>query len=99
MAVNISKPPVNLREELIALKAKVNGGAQQEAFWFSGDSTKTAFPLPKGWKPKFVYLAGALQRPGSAEDYTVSYDGFTHTVNFAVAPALVDVGIISVREV
>lgn len=99
MAVNFTKPAVNLREELASLRARVNAGSPQEAFWFSGDSTETAFPLPNGWKPKFVYVDGALKRPGAGEDYTVSYDGFTYIVNFVVAPALVDVGIICVREV
>jgi len=46
-----------------------------------------------------VFVDGALYRPGSGEDYTISYDGFIYTVVFAVAPASVDVGIICEQEV
>jgi hypothetical protein len=99
MTVNITKPAQNLREELAALRAKVAAGVAQEAFWFSGDGATTAFALPRGWTPKFVYVDGALKRPGTGEDYTVSFDGFIHSLTFAVAPAAVDVGVICVREV
>lgn len=98
MAVNVSKPAMNLREELAALRAQVRASAQ-EAFWFSGDGSETDFALPRGWKPKFVYVDGLLKRPGAAEDYQVQFDGFIYTVAMAVAPATVDVGIIAVREV
>jgi hypothetical protein len=99
MTVYVEKPELNLREELAALRAKVAAGVAQEAFWFSGTGAQTAFVLKRGWKPKFVYVDGALRRPGTGEDYTVGYDGFIYTVNFAVAPAAVDVGVICVREV
>ncbi|MDP7152581.1 MAG: hypothetical protein QGI08_04280 [Paracoccaceae bacterium] len=99
MAVSISKPELNLREELAALRAKVAAGVTQEAFWFSGDGATTTFALPRGWKPKFAYVGGALKRPGTGEDYTISYDGFIYSLVFAVAPATVDVGVICVREV
>jgi hypothetical protein len=99
MTVNISKPELNLREELVALRAKDTAGVAQEAFWFSGDVATTTFAMPRGWKPKFAYVGGALKRPGTGEDYTVSYDGFIYSLVFAVAPATVDVGVICVREV
>jgi hypothetical protein len=99
MAVNIEKQAQNLREELASLRAKVAAGVAQEAFWFSGTGALTTFPMPRGWRPKFVYVDGALKRPGSGEDYTVTYDGFIYTVAFAAAPATVDVGVICVREV
>lgn len=99
MTVTITKPEVNLREELAALRAKVAAGGAQEAFWFSGTGAQTAFALPRGWRPKFVYVDGALRRPGTGEDYTVSIDGFIYTITFAVAPATVDVGVICVREI
>ena len=98
MTVYIEKEAQNLREELAALRARVASGVAQEAFWFSGTGAQTAFALPRGWKPKLVYVDGALRRPGTGEDYSVSYDGFIYTVNFAVAPATVDVGVICVRE-
>lgn len=96
MAVTFSKPAVNLRDEVTSLKAQVNLSAQ-ELFWFDGNSSETDFSLDRGWKPKFVYVNGALFREGTLEDYTVSYDGFIYTVSFAVAPAAVDVGIIAER--
>lgn len=98
MTVYIEKEAQNLREELAALRARVAVGVAQEAFWFSGTGAQTAFGLPSGWKPRFVYVDGALRRPGTGEDYTVSFDGFIHTVTFAVAPAIVDVAVICVRE-
>ena len=99
MTVYIEKEAQNLREELAALRARVAVGVAQEAFWFSGTGAQTAFALPSGWKPRFVYVDGALRRPGTGEDYTVSFDGFIYTVTFTVAPATVDVGVICVREV
>ena len=98
MTVYIEKEAQNLREELAALRARVAMGVAQEAFWFSGTGAQTTFTLPRGWKPKFVHVDGALRRPGTGEDYTVSFDGFIYTVTFAVAPATVDVGLICVRE-
>jgi hypothetical protein len=97
MTVSISKPAVNLREELADLRNQPR--TEQETFFYSGDSSTTDFPLPKGWKPKFVYVDGALKRPGTGEDYTVSFDGFIYSLVFAVAPAAVDVGVICVQEV
>ena len=99
MTVTITKPALNLREELAALRAKVAAGVAQEAFWLSGDGATTTFALPRGWKPKFAYVDGALKRPGTGEDYTVTFDGFIYSLVFAVAPATVDVGVICVREV
>ena len=99
MTVTITKPAVNLREELAVLRARLALSLAQEAFWFSGDGATTTFALPRGWKPKFVFIDGALKRPGSGEDYAVSYDGFIHSLVFAVAPATVDIGAICMREV
>lgn len=98
MTVYVTKPEVNLRDELVSLRAKVDTGLAQEAFWFAGDGATTTFAMARGWKPKFVYVDGALKRPGTGEDYTVTYDGFIHSVVFAVAPSTVDVGVICVRE-
>ena len=49
-----------------------------------------------GWKSKFVYVDGALKRPGTDEDYTISFDGFIYSLTFAVVRAAMDVGVISV---
>jgi len=97
MTVLIEKPAVNLREELADLRNQPR--YVQEVFWFAGDGTETDFALERGWKPKFVYDAGALQKEGSGDDYTVSYDGFIYTVVFGAAPTnLNDIGIICERE-
>lgn len=98
MAVKISKPTVNLRAELARL-AGFKPAPAQDTFWFSGDGTSVAFPLPNGWEPRHVYVDGLLYRPGVGEDYTVAFDGFIYTVELAVAPALVDVAVMSEREV
>jgi len=98
MTVRVSKPALNLREKLVEL-AGLSSAPKQETFFYSGDSSQTDFPLPRGWKPINVFVDGALYRPGTGEDYTVNFDGFIHTVIFAVAPAAVDVGIISERKV
>lgn len=98
MTVYIEKPATNLREELAALRAKITTGLDQQQFWFTGDGAETAFAMARGWKPLHVFNAGALQKEGSGDDYSVSYDGFTYTVNFAVAPANLNaIGIIAVR--
>jgi len=97
MTVIIEKPAINLREELTDLRNQPR--YVQELFWFTGDAVALTFATERGWKPKFVYNAGALQKEGSGDDYTVSYDGFIYTVVFAVAPASGnDVGIIAERE-
>ena len=96
-AAKITRPALNLLEELAILRSQVARSAQ-EPFWFTGNGATTAFPLPRGWVPKFVYVDGALKREGSGEDYTITYDGFARSAVFAVAPGSVDVGIVAVRD-
>lgn len=66
-------------------------------FWTAGDSSTVTFAVTKGFYPHMVYVAGALMRSGTGEDYTVSFDGFVYSVVFAVAPAAVDVGFVCWR--
>ena len=47
---------------------------------------KVIHTMPKGWKPLHVFEDGALQREGSAYDYTVEYDGFNYVIKETVAP-------------
>lgn len=95
MAISVSQPALNVREELT--KAQANIPYIQLPFWFVGDGTETDFLMPKGWKPLFVYDAGALKKEGSGDDYTITFDGFEYTVSFVVAPTnLNDVGIMGV---
>ena len=84
MTVNISQPAINLREKLAELSAPAK--YEHYKFWFVGDNATTEFSLPRGWKPSCVYDAGLLKKEGSADDYTISYDGFIYTVVFNVAP-------------
>jgi hypothetical protein len=96
MTVYIEKPAVNLREELADLRNQPQYYQQQ--FWFAGDGTETDFAMAKGWKPLHVFNAGALQKEGSGDEYTVVYDGFIYTVSFNVAPTNGnDIGVIGVR--
>lgn len=53
---------------------------------FDAVAGQTAFVLPMGINPQFVYSAGALKRFGETKDYSISFNGFRYTVNFAVAP-------------
>jgi len=97
MTVIVSKPAVNLREELAALKAKAAYIEQQ--FWFTGDASETDFALPRGWKPLHVFNAGSIQKEGASDDYEVVYDGFIYTVSFGTAPAnSANVCVIGVRS-
>ena len=93
MTVYVEKPAVNLREELTSLRNPARYA--QQTFWFAGNSSQTVFPVPQGWKPVNVFVDGAIYRPGSGEDYTISFDGFTYSITFAVAPTAVDVAIIA----
>jgi hypothetical protein len=96
MAVIITKPEINLREELADLRNQPRYYQQQ--FWFTGDGSETNFALELGWEPLHVFDAGLLQKEGASDDYTVVYDGFTYTVSFNVAPTnLNDIGVIGVR--
>jgi len=95
MTVKITKPAINLREKLSELDNTVEYTQQQ--FWFTGDGTETDFSMPIGWKPLHVFNAGALQKEGSGDDYTVSVASGTYTVSFAVAPTNGnDIGVIGV---
>lgn len=96
MTVQISQPAINLREKLSELAARPQYSQYQ--FWFVGDGTATDFAMARGWKPLHVFNAGALQKEGTGDEYTVSYDGFIYTVSFNVAPTnLNDIGVIAER--
>jgi len=97
MTVTITQAARNLREELAMLREQIARG-NTETFWFSGNGSTTSFALPKGWKPKQVFVNGVLFRPGTGEDYTTSFDGFVTTVVMAVAPSTVDVASVAQRE-
>jgi hypothetical protein len=96
MTVIVSKPAVNLREELASLRNQ--GGYSEQQFWFAADGTLTDFAMENGWKPLHVFDAGLLQKEGSGDEYEVIYDGFIYTVSFNVAPTSGnDIGVIGVK--
>jgi len=96
MTVRAAKPALNIRAALAAARATAN--YHEEQFWFVGDGSETDFVLVNGWVPLHVFDAGALQKEGSGDSYTVTFDGFTTTVVFAVAPGnLNDVCVIGVK--
>jgi hypothetical protein len=69
----------------------IGGKIASRTLWFDGDSSTTDFYSDK--KPEQVFEDGALQRPGSTEDYVLTHNGFQWITRFAVAPAAVDVAI------
>ncbi len=79
---DINIPSLSVREKLEHSTRQKSS----EDFEFQGDATTLQFPLPKGWKPKRVYVDGAKKRQGAAEDYITQFDGFVYSVVFAVAP-------------
>lgn len=61
---------------------------------YEGDGTETSFPSAdadiaavEGCYPIAVTDAGSKQTEGSADDYTVEFDGFNYWAEFAVAPS------------
>ncbi|HJV54319.1 MAG TPA: hypothetical protein VJ652_22840, partial [Noviherbaspirillum sp.] len=94
------QPAMYLREEL-RRKEEARRALGKVVEFFDSDATtgQTAFPLPKGWRVKAVYVDGQLKRVGATKIYTVSFDGFVETVNFGVAPGnAVWVSIMAVRS-
>ncbi len=97
MAINVTKPSVNLREKLNELQNQPKYDEQQ--FWFAADGSLVAFTLDRGWKPKHVFNAGLLQKEGSGDEYVTSQTDGLYIVTFNVAPAnLNDIGVIATRE-
>lgn len=91
MTVIISKPAINLRQELASLRNQ--GGKQRAVFETVGDTSSASFAIPTGFKPVAVYVDGSRQREGSGEAYLVTFDGFIYTVTFDSAPAAVNIDI------
>lgn len=97
MTVTVSNPAMNLREQLAQAKARV--GYAQTQQWFTGDGSTTSFTLDKGWSPMHVFVAGSLNKEGSGDNYTVSFNGFAYSVVFNSAPAsAAKIGVIRERQ-
>jgi hypothetical protein len=74
---DIYVPAKNLREDISV------GDKERKLFDFD-ISSATTVTLPLGWKPTgAVWLDGAKQREGAADDFTITYDGFLWSVEFA----------------
>ncbi|SEJ46790.1 hypothetical protein SAMN05216201_10991 [Pseudomonas linyingensis] len=86
-AVDIYVPAYSLREEVERLDDAARALGSRPVFHeFDAITGQTAFILPIGVRVVGVYSAGVLKRNGSTKDYTLAFDGFRWTVNFAVAP-------------
>jgi len=85
MAVSFSKGALNFRELLNKLSHQPD--TKLHDFWFLGNAVLTSFSLPLNFKPYAVYNAGVRQKEGSADEYTINFDGFIYSVVFSVAPA------------
>ena len=93
MTVKVTKPALNLREELSRLDKPLTPVYQQ--FRFTGNASTTAFDLPSGWSAFAVFnTSGAILLEGSADDYTVADE----TITFAVAPSAADFTVIGVMQ-
>lgn len=94
-----TRKEMEVGESLSSLSTKVNTLENDKyslnRFYFSGNNSETTYKLIGGDKPFLVYVDGSLFREGASEDYTVKYDGFNHSVVFAVAPAVVNIDIVS----
>lgn len=80
-------PARNLSSELKRQREQAKAfGASLEPFWFLGATSVITFVMKAGWKPKYVYNAGALVKDGATAQYTITYNGFLYSIVFAVAP-------------
>jgi len=89
MSVRIEKPALSLREllaRLAGLEQRIPG-APPAPLAYTGDGTTKTFACKTGYLPGVVWKDGVMQRQGPGDAYVVSFDGATHRVVFAVAPA------------
>ena len=89
---------MDITQQAIDLRAKQDENQPilpkaTQTFWFDGDSSAVDFVLPIGWKPTSVFVDGLLNRPGTGNDYTTSFDGFLWKITMAVAPAVVSIAV------
>jgi hypothetical protein len=95
MGAYVTKDSINLREELAGFY-KPKYAEKPTVTWFAGDGSTTDFELEAGLEPYQVFDAGALQKEGSGDEYTVADNGFTKTIVFSVAPtSLNDIAVYS----
>jgi hypothetical protein len=63
-----------------------------QTFEFAGNGSKTAYEMPKGWKPLAVYDAGSRVKEASGAGFwSASFDGYIWTVTFGTAPTNLNV--------
>lgn len=89
MTVRIAKPSLTLRSllaRLVGIETRLNE-APPPPIKFTGDGSTTSFACTRGYKPVLVWKDGVMQREGTGDAYSVAFDGFIHSVVFAVAPA------------
>lgn len=98
MAISVKVPAQHQR----AINAGANAPAtrtRRHVFWMDGDGSTVSFPLPAGWQPYAVSVAGLDQRRGPNEAWEATFDGFVWTVVFDYAPGVVSIGIHCESEV
>ncbi|MDB4462016.1 hypothetical protein N9033_00515 [bacterium] len=83
MTVKITKPAVNLREELSSLRNQVR--VEERTFYLTPVGSK--YTLPYGYTVQDVYIDGELAREGASHDYQVQTDGTSIWVLVSVAPS------------
>ncbi|MCV6609356.1 MAG: hypothetical protein OIF55_01165, partial [Amphritea sp.] len=82
----VNQPEKNLREPVVKSSKSVQPFELGE-----GDSAKTDFYLPTGWKPTRAYVNGAKKRKGAQDDWQPLFDGYRWFIRFAVAPGVFDI--------
>jgi len=84
---NLTGVPTNTNTLTITGDASFDGSFDNVSVYeIDPADNKVIHTMPKGWKPLHVFEDGALQREGSAYDYTVEYDGFNYIIKETVAP-------------
>ena len=92
MVATLNKPALSIADAIAQGKA-VNR-YEQKQLWFTGDTSETTFTLTEGFRPFAVFSAGLLQKEGVSDQYTVTSDAGIKSVEFASAPAAVDVCVV-----
>ena len=84
--VDITIPAISLRNEVLKIGNKTDQKLPLKPFEYDAVASQVDFPIPAGFVPIRVAVAGVIKREGSTKDYTLLHDGFIWTVRFAVAP-------------
>lgn len=84
--VYVWTPAISLRNEVLKTGTIPDKKLPLKPFEYDAVASQVDFPIPAGFVPIRVAVAGVIKREGSTKDYTLIHDGFIWTVRFAVAP-------------